>query len=102
LKQETKGRPGARFRFNPDTAAVPLDDLFADSEANPGPRIPRTGMQPLKYDENSFGMFRFNANTIVGYSKQPFSFMAFHAHVNFNRLFAAKLNRVANEVLKQL
>jgi hypothetical protein len=102
LQQETESRPGARFRFNPDTATVPLDDLFADGEANPGPGILRTVMQTLKYNENPFDMLRFNADTIVRYSKQPISFLSFDADVDFNRLFAAKLNGVANEILKQL
>jgi hypothetical protein len=48
-----EGRTFADRRLHPDTAAVALDDLLADRQADTGSRIFGAGVKPLKQNEDA-------------------------------------------------
>src|SRR5690242_2925795 len=68
---EPETGPGRDRRVEPDPAAVILDDLPHHGQAYPGARIGRLVVQPLEDNEDTFGVFRLDADSIVAEREQP-------------------------------
>jgi len=81
---------------------MPLRNFLADGESHACPWILATAVQPLKDDEDAFRVRGINADTIVPNGEEPFACTWFSRDMNAGRLIASELNRVADEVLKQL
>src|SRR3989338_10350947 len=79
-----------------------VDNFLADSEANPGTRIFCSIVKALKQEKNPFKVFRCNANAIVAYMKYPFAVLKFCAYLHTRRIAAAKLESIADQILKEL
>ena len=47
-------------------------------------------------------MFRVYSNPIIPYGEEPHIFLSFHSDVNSGLVRASKLDRVAQQILKQL
>lgn len=79
---------------------MPLDDLLADREPDPGARVFVAGVQPLKDLENPLGLPRLDADAVIAHREPPVSRFALGGDVNPRRRFAAKLERVTDQVLE--
>src|SRR5690242_9721545 len=55
---EKERRPLTERGFYPDAAAVTLDDLLAEREANPGARVRGARVQPLEQPEDVLEVLR--------------------------------------------
>src|SRR3989338_2650797 len=79
-----------------------VDNFLADSEAHPGTRIFLFTVKTLKHQKNPLKVFRCNTNAIVAHMKNPFAFLKFCAYLHTRRIAAAKLEGIADQVLKEL
>lgn len=68
---EVESRALARFRFDPDFSAVPLDDLFANSQTDAAAGIRLSVVEALEDDENALCIFHVYAEPIVSYRNYP-------------------------------
>src|SRR5580700_3198101 len=91
----------SRFRFHPDSAAVPLDNAFADCQTYPGSRL-RVAMQALEYSEDILFVFPGNPDPIVAHADYPILTLLLGANLDYWRIFALVLDGVADQVLKEL
>src|SRR3954471_15057016 len=92
----------ARLGLDPDAAAVALDHLLADGEANTRSRVLALVMQALEHHEDALEVRRFDADAIVGHDYFPFIFFFGRRDVNARHGCRAKLEGVANQVLEEL
>src|ERR1700733_13646142 len=71
-----------RLRFNPYSSSMPLHDLFADGQSDSCSAIFILVMQPLKKHKDLFKENRFDANTVIAYTKNKiiFFFLSLHMH----------------------
>src|SRR5688572_204237 len=90
------------FRFEPDTAAVTFDDLFAYRQTDPGARVLFARVQPLKDAEDPIRILRRNANAVITDRNEPFIPLVLDANVNPRSPLTAILDGVADQVLKHL
>src|SRR3954466_6358658 len=89
-------------RLDPDAAAVALDHLLADGEANARPRILALVMQALENHEDPLEVRRFDADAVVGHHDLPFFFSLKRRDVDAGHGCRAKLEGVADQVLEEL
>ena len=99
---EGEGRTLAGFGFHGDAAAVALDDLLADGQADARAGILGPGVQPLEDDEDALEVFGLHADAVVLHREYPMALVTAHADVDSRRLLAAEFDGVADEVLEQL
>src|SRR6267154_3675302 len=99
---ESESRTAARCGLQPNAAAVPLGNFFADGQANAGARILRLGMQALKNHEDALAMFGSYTKAIVTHGTVPTGRRLLRADVNDCGAVAAELDSVANEILHDL
>src|SRR5262249_13205569 len=92
----------SEFRFDPDFATVAFHDLLADREANPGARILTLAVQALEGDEDALGILRVDADAVVPDAEEPLTVRCLGVDLDDRRLLLAKLEGVAEQVLKQL
>src|SRR5438067_9011048 len=79
-----------------------FDDFFADCQPHAVTWVLSPGVQTLKNLENKLLVFVSYANPIVDNRKHPFFAPFFSGDRDSRRLFAAELNRIADQILKQL
>src|SRR3954451_11246905 len=92
----------AGLGLDPDAAAVALDHLLADGEANARSRVLALVMQALEHHEDALEVRRFDANAIVGHDYLPFIFFLGTRDVDAGHRCRAKLEGVADQVLEEL
>ena len=89
--------------FDRNAAAVPLDDLLADSQSDAGARKLFPFVQPLKHAENSLKILRVNSQAVILHRECPLlSAILGGRDVYLGHSRALILDGVADEVLKQL
>src|SRR5579884_527116 len=101
---EIKRATLARLGLGPDAAAVALDDLAADGQADAGAGVLLLRVQPLEDDEDALQVLRVDADAVVTNPEQPLAAprRAAGADVDHRPGGAAELQRVADQVLEQL
>src|SRR5262245_28497334 len=77
-----------------------LHNLFADGQPNPRSWIFSAGMQPLEDAKDTLGMIRIETNTVIAHGKAPRLLVSSGRDMNVGALMAAKLNGIAEQVLK--
>src|SRR5208282_1091751 len=97
-----KCRAQVGFGLDPDGAAVPFGDSFADRQTDAGAGIMAAGMQALEDLENAVEILGVYADAIVANVNDPAFRLLARADVDFRRAFAAEFKGVADEVLKDL
>src|SRR5712671_7634362 len=100
LKVKVEPPPGCGLQ--PNAAAVPLGNFFADGQANAGARILRLGMEALKNHEDAVVVFWGDTDAVVTHRNIPAGCGSLGADVNSSGLVPPKFDRVANEVLQDL
>src|SRR5712672_833631 len=88
--------------LQPNAAAVPLGNFFADGQADAGAGVLRLGMQALKNHEDALAMLGSYANAIVTHGNIPAACGSLGTNVNSCGLIPPEFDRVANEVLQDL
>src|SRR5687767_3252500 len=95
------GRPLLDGRVEPDVAAVELDDLLAQGQADAGAGIRLLGVEPLEDHEDPVGVRRFDPDPVVGDPERPLPVGLFGADLDPGRGIAAELDGVPDDVLEQ-
>src|SRR5688572_21065498 len=95
-------RPFAKLGLDPDAPLMSFDNLLADGQANSRSGILLLAVQPLEYNEDALEVLLRNANPIVAHGKLPLGTLLNDADVNLRPGIAAKLHRVADQILEQL
>ena len=72
MKSEVKSSALTGFGFDPNSAAVALDDFFAQSEADAGAGIFFAGVEALEDEKDALEIFGWNADTVVAHGELPF------------------------------
>src|SRR5438876_10828983 len=96
-----KSGPSARFGFDPNATAVPLDDFLADGQADPGAGIILLSVQALEESENALRVAALDANAVVANGEQPVRFFRACFDVNSRRRTSIELDGVTQKVFKQ-
>ena len=108
-----KTRPFARDGFHPNPSAVAFDNLFADGQPDACAGILIASVQPLEDDKNSLEILRVDSNPVIAHTEVP-NFAGrrglgrcvvrfpLDRDMDFGRLLVAELDRIADQVLKQL
>ena len=101
---EVKRRSIPQLRLHPDSPAVPFDDLLADREAHPRPRVLLCRMQLLEDREDLIGVLHVYADAVISDGEEPLVAprIALHTNPHCWRLLTSELNRVSNQVLEEL
>src|SRR5258706_10384272 len=99
---ESESGAAARCGLQPNAAAVPLGNFFADSQANAGARILGLGMQALKNHEDALAMFGSYANAIVTHGNIPAACGSLGTNVNSCGLIPAVFDWGVNEGFQYL
>ncbi len=104
LVRDSKIENGTLFRggLDPDFSAMPFDNFLADRQSDAGPGIFAPGVQPLEYHKNALGILRADSDAVIPDGKNPFSRTMARSYVDFGRSFAAELDCIADQVLKEL
>src|SRR5580658_513130 len=97
-QSEEKRRPFADFGFNPDAAAVTLNQSLARGQSDPSARILLT-VETFKQFENLRLILRRNTLTVVGNRKQPFIAQLPRRNVNAGIVLPAIFEGIADQVL---
>src|ERR1039457_557517 len=97
-----ENRARSRLRLNPDSAAVALDNLFADRQPNTIAGIFGARVQTLKDYKNILRTLRRNSDPVIAHAKQPVPVGFFSLHGNQRRFFAAELDGVSDQILNHL
>src|SRR5208283_2752217 len=89
------------FRFYPDSSPLALDYLLTKGkpDARAGDFI---SVQAPEHAEHSAGVLRIDADSVVPHGEQPPFPVSYRRDVDSWRFLASVLNRVGNEVLKDL
>src|SRR6266403_2259135 len=99
---ESESGAAARSGLQPNAAAVPLGNLFTDSQADAGAGALRLGMEALKNHEDALAMFGSDTDAIVTHGNIPADCGSIRTDVNSCGLVPPEFDRVANEVLQDL
>src|SRR5258705_13001034 len=99
---ESESGAAARCGLQPNAAAVPLGNFFADGQADASAGVLRLGMQALKHQEDALVMLGSYANAIVTHGNIPAACGSLGTNVNSCGLIPPEFDRVANEVLQDL
>lgn len=67
-----KSGPLARFGFDPNPAAVALDDFFTEREADAGPGIFFAGVEALENQKDAIEIFCGDPDAVVPNGELPF------------------------------
>src|SRR5690242_7656571 len=97
-----KCRSFSFFRFDPDPATVPFDNLLANRKADSGAWILITRVQPLKDDEYPLVILLRDSNAVVAHGEMPDSGFLLRGDADLRRPFAPEFDRVADQVLQEL
>ena len=92
----------ARLRFGPDAAAVALDNLFANGQADAGAGIFFLGMQALEDLKDAVGILRIKADAVIPDETSHSSPFLPGRKMNPGGLVVVKLDGVGDEILQQL
>src|SRR5258708_504110 len=99
---ESERGTAARCGLQPNAAAVPLGNFFANGQTDAGAWILRFGVQALKNHEDALAMFGSYTNAVVTHGNIPTGRRLFRTDVNDCGAVAAEFDSVANEVLHDL
>src|SRR5882762_3801192 len=99
---ESESGAAARGGLQPNAAAVPLGNFFADGQADAGAGVLRLGMQALKNHEDAVVVFWGDTNAIVTHGNIPAACGSLGADVYSSGLVPPEFDRVAYEVLQDL
>src|SRR5262249_28923057 len=100
---EVEGRALAGLGFDPDTAAMVLDDLPAHGKADAGALVFRAVMEPLEDEEDALQVLFLDADAGVAHLEVPL--LAFLHGLDMHldgTIVGPELDRVADQVLEQL
>src|SRR5262252_6044669 len=94
----------AGSRVDPDVAAVEVDDLAAQGQADAGPRVGLARVQPLEDHEYPLGVGRGDADPVVAASERPDAVITLLSRDPDHRVLvkAPELDRIGDQVLEQL
>src|SRR5579862_10003263 len=79
-----------------------LHNLLADGQADSVARIFRARMQPLEDDENILRILGSDSDPVIAHAEKPPLARSLSPHRNLWLVFAAELDRVSNQILKEL
>src|SRR5712671_713026 len=99
---ESESGAAARCGLQPNAAAVPLGNFFADGQANAGAGVLRLGMEALKNHEDAVVVFWGDTDAVVTHGNIPATCGSLGANVNSCGLIPPEFDRIANEVLQDL
>src|SRR3990172_2597332 len=100
---EQEARARARPGLDPDPAAMALDDLLADGEADAGARVLGARVQPPEDDEDPFPVLRVDADPVVAHREEPLLLARQAGDVDRGSLVGpAELDGVSDEILEHL
>ena len=85
----------------PDAAAVELDDLLADGQADPRTGVGVTSVEPLKDNEYLVCEARLDADPVVFDGDDPVAVPVTGAQTHDGRGIGVEFDGVADEVLEQ-
>src|SRR5882762_2709627 len=97
-----KRRPFSFLRLDPDSPAMPFDDLFADGKPDAGSGILVSSVQSLENDKDPVEILLGNADSIIAHRKMPATRLLLDTNADLDRTFTAELDRIGNKVLKEL
>src|SRR5579862_3374262 len=100
-KREVEGGSLIDLRFDPDASPIAVDNALADRQTNASSGNVLS-VQPLEDAENLLVIFRVDTEAVVRHRKAPEAVSPFRRYMNPRRASAAILERVADEVLKEL
>src|SRR5581483_8156266 len=100
--REIKRRAFPRLPFRPDAAVVPLDDFLTDRKSNAGAGITFFGVESLKNDEDAVRELGLEADAVIAKREYPFPAFPPRGHPHLGRGMIAKLDGIADEILKEL
>src|SRR6185437_12306579 len=101
-QREVEARALPLLGFDPDTAAVPFDDLLAQRQADPRAWIRFARVQALEDDKDALGILSVEADAVVRNGEQILRTVPLRADTHQRRRVATELDRVADQVLKDL
>ncbi len=101
-KGEEEGSSPAFFGLHPDSPAVTLDNLLTYGQANASAFILGAVMQAFEDAKHQFRVFRADTDPLVSYTEPPQISLAFCSYLDHGRRLAVVLERVPNQVLKEL
>src|SRR5258707_7146900 len=99
---ESESGAAARCGLQPNAAAVPLGNFFANGQADAGAGVLRLGMEALKNHEDALAMFGSDTDAIVTHGNIPAARGSLGTDVNCSGLVPPGFDRVANEILQDL
>ena len=92
----------SRLRLHRDAASVAFHDPLADGKANARALVGGAGVKTLKDDEDAVEVLGLDADAVVLHRDRPAAFVLLRIDAHDQRLRAAELQRVADQVLEQL
>src|SRR5882672_10274277 len=92
----------ARRRFEPDAAAVAVDHLLADGEADAGAGVPALVVQALEHHEDALEILRLDADAVVLHGDLELVVPLDRGYMDAGLRLAVELDGVADQVLHQL
>src|SRR5919108_5862379 len=92
----------ARFGLHPDAAGMVLHDLLGDRQTDAGAGIPAATVQALKDQEDALDVLRLDADAVVPQPEKPILPPTLRPNVDEDRLLAAELDSVAEQILEEL
>src|SRR5881409_899420 len=79
-----------------------LDNFFTHGQSDTSAGIILLGVQALKNHEDTTEILRVDANAVVAHAEHPVSLSRFDANMDTRSCWSAKLDRVAQKILKEL
>jgi hypothetical protein len=92
----------AKSALHPYPAAMPLDYLPAYCQTDAGAREILFAVKPLEYHEYLLGVLRIDPDSVMRHAEMPEAIVSYGGNLNARRIRAAKLERVRQQVLKDL
>src|SRR5215208_280047 len=95
---ELEDAASAGALFDPDPAAMALDDALADRKAHARPRVLVLAVEPLEHVEDPLSLVRIDADAVVAHRDDALAVDTLGADRDNRRLLAMELDRVADQV----
>src|SRR5579871_3212289 len=97
-----EGRALARYRVEPDTSAVALDDLLTDGESDSGAGVFLDAMQALEDAEDALRVVGLDPDAVIFDRENPFAAGLPAGHMDHGLPAFIELDGVPDQVLKNL
>ena len=88
--------------LEPDAPAILFDDPLANSQSDAASRIFVSAVQALEQSKDLLGKLRFDSDSVIRDTKNTPAVSLVAADLHTGGLLTAVLDRIANQVLKQV